>query len=1465
MSLTYVGASSAWMDDLNSGTFYNDLTNGNADGTVSFADLKGLMNHALTKVQDAGSVTQSVYDDLTLIANNLNVGVAVDSYTASIFRRFILGKALNDQANVVYTGGQHIQSASDLSTGSESFFRVGQSAGTFKKLVDEWFNGLDNPDPWYPKEKTDTSAGYTKPTYVSEAGVPLWDTDGNASKHDVSQGISGDCVILSTLVTLAENNDAFLKSMIADNGDGTYRVRFYNGGDELWVTVDAQLPSKDGTKSSLAYNHSGWDADHPLWSSLIEKAFSEAASSGFFRHNAGVNSYYNVHGNYGADILAAFTNTAVTKLKYNDANWNAEKALVITALQNGNDVIIGSSKDFYYVSGQDEDGYDINTQTFVSSHELAIIGYDATTDKFRIRNPWGDNDDGSYDTEFDASWGNLAWDQASIAIDDLPSLGSSFRIEATGMIALDDRATAVGNLIRVVDLDGTDNPYVKLKVIGDGELALNGATNHASASQTAAGFIVVSEHNLSVVQYTATGVDSSAYLVVGGIGDEGSEALSFVKISDANKAISITPKRAKVLAYGESIKVSSLVDVAGLSDPAEAWYVGGILPFTVNGTSVTYGTYSFSGALVNEGSTEESATAPYAYGADFGLLTFTAPAEAPDELPDLPANGAWYDAPEDLPSQAPNTMEPSAELQLKLYVSGDGLKSPSTTFGVWIGNTVNAAIVAFGNGLYSQATAIADSTANVFANISALSTMAKGKTLKYVGFTDSDENSTPTVHLTAQQLVDNFALLTTITDDLTIVVDGTITDLTESLEDQLAELGSLDFEAGDPTIGNQPALSSTPTLAQYLANTAGYDAVVGGVTVSGGAQPIADAQATLAAHAAVKGVEVSDTSAEILAQIDTLAKLPVSKVTSSDGLPLVVASATRMNAIVKTDAKVLAAFTDAVTFEVDTVSGSVSIKSFYDVSGKQTSATYSDGRVATWVRNADGSHVVHWTGVSGQTYTSYDAVFATTGKQASATYSDGRAASWTWNADGSYLVHWTGISGQTYTSYDAVYGSNGKQTSASYSDGRTATWARNADGSYVVHWTGIPGQTYTSYDAVFAASGKQTSASYSDGRAASWTWNADGSYAVHWTGISGQTYTSYDAVYGSNGKQTSASYSDGRAATWTWNADGSYVMHWTGISGQTYTSYDAVYGSNGKQTSASYSDGLAASWTWNADGSYVVHWTGIPGQTYTSYDAVFGTDGKQTSASYSDGRAAAWARNADGSYVVHWTGITGQTYGSYDTVYGSNGKQTSASYSDGRAATWTWNADGSYAVHWTGIPGQTYTSYDAVFGADGKQTSASYSDGRRSTWAWNADGSREVETTGIPSTGYDKTEMFYGANGRLVTEVWSKAGKAIRVENWATDGSVANDATLTASKATQSAPFGGKTSIDLRAFDPTNTTLGFTEDASNTFGVLSLTDGRDTLALTLLGQFTAANFATAADGAGGLVLSWQPAPVALVG
>jgi hypothetical protein len=115
-------------------------------------------------------------------------------------------------------------------------------------------------------------------------GNPLF-ASGGPSKNDVFQNGVGDCYFAALMSALAKvEPDYFIKQMVADLGDGTYAVRFYQNGQPRYVRVDADLY----TDPYGAARYAKFGADNSLWFAIVEKAWA------FFRYQQG--SYPSIEG-----------------------------------------------------------------------------------------------------------------------------------------------------------------------------------------------------------------------------------------------------------------------------------------------------------------------------------------------------------------------------------------------------------------------------------------------------------------------------------------------------------------------------------------------------------------------------------------------------------------------------------------------------------------------------------------------------------------------------------------------------------------------------------------------------------------------------------------------------------------------------------------------------------------------------------------------------------------------------------------------------------------------------------------------------------------------------------------------------------------------------------------------------------------------------------------------------------------
>jgi hypothetical protein len=119
------------------------------------------------------------------------------------------------------------------------------------------------------KDLPDPALSDTTATYINYANHPLFGAAGPAA-GDVAQGNLGDCYLLASLASVAQVDPAQIRQTVADLGDGTYAVHFHRGATDVYVHVDADLPSY--SKGQLTYADFG--ADKSMWVAVVEKAYA---------------------------------------------------------------------------------------------------------------------------------------------------------------------------------------------------------------------------------------------------------------------------------------------------------------------------------------------------------------------------------------------------------------------------------------------------------------------------------------------------------------------------------------------------------------------------------------------------------------------------------------------------------------------------------------------------------------------------------------------------------------------------------------------------------------------------------------------------------------------------------------------------------------------------------------------------------------------------------------------------------------------------------------------------------------------------------------------------------------------------------------------------------------------------------------------------------------------------------------
>lgn len=334
----------------------NELGAGNS---LSYDGLLNILDDAAI-----GGMTASKFSTLETLASLLNApgGITTSAYLQDVFQNLVDG----DPANAHWTGGHATHTAlGNLSACS--------TQGQVDKLIGKWFLGTDRPST--------EVAGTDNATYQVQ-NSPLFAANGVPSYLDVNQGELGDCYFLSTLAEVALQDPSAITSMITDNGNDTYGVRFFVDGVAEYVTVDNQLPvmtdggsNNNGSALKFANGANG----QPIWAELVEKAFAQLnAEPDAFHGSAGhtSNAYAGMSDSQAEYALQEITGQS--SITYYCNKLVADVATIGAAFQSGEELELSV--------GSLTKGYQGN---LVADHVFEIIGFDAANQSFTIHNPWG--------------------------------------------------------------------------------------------------------------------------------------------------------------------------------------------------------------------------------------------------------------------------------------------------------------------------------------------------------------------------------------------------------------------------------------------------------------------------------------------------------------------------------------------------------------------------------------------------------------------------------------------------------------------------------------------------------------------------------------------------------------------------------------------------------------------------------------------------------------------------------------------------------------------------------------------------------------------------------------------------------------------------------------------------------------------------------------------------------------------
>uniref|UniRef100_T1IQ80 Calpain catalytic domain-containing protein n=1 Tax=Strigamia maritima TaxID=126957 RepID=T1IQ80_STRMM len=231
---------------------------------------------------------------------------------------------------------------------------------------------------------------------------PVLFLDGT-SRHDIAQGILGDCWLLSSCAAVAGRSDLMERvipsnqPLFGEGYDGIVQFRFWRFGSWVKVYIDDQLPTKDGR---LIY--ASCTDPTEFWVSLLEKAYAKLHGS-----------YEAIEGGQTMDALVDLTGGLAERydLISDEKRSDGESSLYKHLLQScasGSFVTCSRKGDWRKAVRADNKGLVAGHAYTITDVKQITTSSSDTIDLLRIRNPWGN------ETEWNGHWSDMSHDWSRV-------------------------------------------------------------------------------------------------------------------------------------------------------------------------------------------------------------------------------------------------------------------------------------------------------------------------------------------------------------------------------------------------------------------------------------------------------------------------------------------------------------------------------------------------------------------------------------------------------------------------------------------------------------------------------------------------------------------------------------------------------------------------------------------------------------------------------------------------------------------------------------------------------------------------------------------------------------------------------------------------------------------------------------------------------------------------------------------